>query len=174
MKVTAKLNYLGIAPRKIRLLADLIRGKKMEEARNLLDFTLKRGKIPLRKLLDSAVASAKHNYQLDEKNLYISEIKVDEGPKLKRWRARARGRAMEIQKKTSHITLVLEGKKIKIEEISQKVKEEKKEEKKAEKETKKQLKPKAPTVKKPERTLAPVKSGKERRSWKKIFRRKAF
>jgi len=107
MKVNAKLRYLRIAPRKVRLVADLIRGKKAQDALILLDFCLKRAALPLKKLLQSALANAKNNFQLDEKNLWISEIRVDEAPKLKRWRARARGRAMQIQKKASHITLVL-------------------------------------------------------------------
>ena len=109
MPITAKLNYLRLAPRKARLVANLIRGKAVPQARALLDFSLKRGSLSLKKLLDSAVANAKNDFEVSkEENLYIAKITVDEGPKLKRWRARARGRAMEIQKKTSHITLVLE------------------------------------------------------------------
>jgi len=108
VSVTAKLRYLRIAPRKVRLVADLIRGKTVEEAQTILNFTIKKTAQPLLKLLKSAIASAKHNYQLEESNLYISKITVDEGPKLKRWRARARGMTSEIQKKTSHVTLVLE------------------------------------------------------------------
>lgn len=111
MQIKAQLNYLRIAPRKMRLAADLIRGKKVPEARALLDFSLKKGARPLKKLLDSAVANAKNDFNVDkEENLFISKITVDEGPKLKRWRARARGRAMQIQKKTSHVTLALEQK----------------------------------------------------------------
>ncbi|MDI6591661.1 MAG: 50S ribosomal protein L22 [Patescibacteria group bacterium] len=108
MLITAKLRYLRIAPRKVRLVADLIRGKKVEEAQNILNFTVKRAAKPLLKLLKSAIANAKNNFQLEESNLYISKILVDEGPKYKRWRARARGRADQIQKKTSHLTLVLD------------------------------------------------------------------
>jgi len=107
MEVKAKLNYLRIAPRKIRLVADMIRRKKVEEAQIILGFAKKRGARPLLKLLNSALANAKNNFQLDADNLYISKITVDEGPKLKRWMPRARGRASEIQKKTSHITLIL-------------------------------------------------------------------
>jgi len=108
MAVRAKLNYLRIAPRKIRLVADLIRGKKVEEAQTILSFTTKKAADSLLKLLKSAIANAKHNFQLEEANLFISNILVDEGPKYKRWRARAKGTAYEIQKKTSHITLVLD------------------------------------------------------------------
>ncbi|MEK7519444.1 MAG: 50S ribosomal protein L22 [Patescibacteria group bacterium] len=108
MSVIAKLRYLRIAPRKVRLVTPLIKGKEVNKAEIILKFTVKKAAQPILKLLKSAVASARHNFQLDEKNLYISKITVDEGPKFKRWRARARGRAAEIQKKTSHITLILE------------------------------------------------------------------
>lgn len=108
MQVTAKLRYLRIAPRKVRLVADLIRGKKAEEAKNLLTFTVKKSNLPFLKLLNQALANAKNNFQLDPTNLFISKLTVDEGPKLKRWRARARGQGYEIQKKTSHINLILD------------------------------------------------------------------
>jgi large subunit ribosomal protein L22 len=108
MAVTAKLSYLRIAPRKVRLVADLIRGKKVSQALNLLEFLPKKSSLPILKLLKQAIANAKNNFQMDESNLYISKILVDEGPKLKRWMPRARGEAHEIQKRTSHITLFLE------------------------------------------------------------------
>ena len=101
MVIVAKLRYLRIAPRKVRLVVDLIKGKAIEEAQTILNFTVKKATQPLVKLLNSAVANAKNNFQLEESNLYISRITVDEGPKYKRWRARARGIASEIQKKTS-------------------------------------------------------------------------
>jgi large subunit ribosomal protein L22 len=108
MTVTAKLHHIRIPPRKVRLVANLIRGKKAEEAQTILNFTVKKAARPLLKLLKSAVANAKHNFQApDESNLFIAKIIVDEGSKLKRWRARARGVAGRIQKKTSHVTLVL-------------------------------------------------------------------
>lgn len=107
MQVKAKLNYLRTAPRKVRLVCDIIRGKSVEEAKSILQFGVKKSTLPLEKLLDSAVANANNNFDLKEENLKISEIKVDEGPKLKRWRPRSRGRAMQIQKKTSHVTIVL-------------------------------------------------------------------
>lgn len=108
MAVSAKLRYLRIAPRKVRLVTDLIRKKPVEEAQTLLRFTLKRGVEPISKLLKSAIANAKNNFKLDEKNLYIAKVTVDEGPKYKRFMPRSRGRAFAIQKKTSHITLILE------------------------------------------------------------------
>jgi len=107
MIVAAKLNYLRIAPRKVRLLADLVRGKSVGEARTVLRFTIKKGTQPLLKLLNSAAANAKNNLKLNEADLFISKIEVNEGPKYKRWRPRARGQAYEIQKKTSHINLFL-------------------------------------------------------------------
>lgn len=107
MEVKAKLNYLRIAPRKTRLVADLVRGKTVEEAQTILNFTVKRGNTPIVKLLNTAIASAKENFQVDKSNLYIAKIFIDEAPMLKRWRARSRGRAYGIKKRASHITLVL-------------------------------------------------------------------
>lgn len=107
MPAVAKLKYLRVAPRKMRLVADLIRGKSVEEAKTILNFTNKKAAFVLTKLLKSAIANAK-NLGLEEKNLFISKITVDEGPKYKRWMPRARGAASEIQKKTSHITLILD------------------------------------------------------------------
>lgn len=104
MKSTAKLRYLRMAPRKVRLVADLIRGKKVVEAQTMLRFTPKRAAEPILKILHSAVVSC----EVEESNLYIAKVIVDEGPKLKRYRARARGAAYPIQKKTSHITIMLD------------------------------------------------------------------
>ena len=106
-EIFAKLRHLRIAPRKVRLAADMIRGKSASQALIILKHTPKRAARPMAKLLQSAIANAKNNFQLNEDNLYIFKLLVDEGPKLKRWRPRAMGRAYEIQKKTSHITLVL-------------------------------------------------------------------
>lgn len=130
MLSSVKLKYLRIAPRKVRLVADSIRGKRTEEAKDVLRFTLKKGADPLLKLLNSAIANAKNNFQADPNNLYISEILVDEGPKYKRWRPRARGQAYPIQKKTSHIILSLseieKGKKVELKkEKKEKIKKEK-------------------------------------------------
>jgi len=172
MKASAKLSYIRIAPRKMRLLADLVRNKKVDRAMVLLDFNLKKGGIPLKKLLAQAIANAKDNSesgkQLDSSFLYISKITVDEGPKLKRWRARARGRAARIHKKTSHITLTLD-------EIKGKKKVKKvvsKEDKKEEKEVKIVEKKKIKTFK-PEKKekFKPV---KEIKGSKRVFRRKSF
>lgn len=171
MPVKAKLRYLRIAPRKVRLVADLIRGKSVEEAQTILNFTVKKAAEPLLKLLKSAVANAKNNFRLDESNLYISKITVDEGPKYKRWMPRARGQAYEIQKKTSHITIFLDelskGKESKIK--TKQIKKEKPEikeigEVKEEKEKEKKIKTKPIEVLKP----------KTEKGIRKFFRRKAF
>jgi len=108
MPITAKLNNLHIAPRKVRLVADSIRKKTVKEAENILNFITKRAALPMIKLIKSAVANAKNISGLDESNLYISRITVDEGPKMKKWMPRARGSPSPIQKKTSHITLFLD------------------------------------------------------------------
>ena len=107
MEVKVQLNNLRIAPRKSREVVDLIRGKQVAQARTMLEFTVKRAAHPILKLLNSAVASASHDFKLKESDLYVSKITVDEGPKLKRWHAMSRGRAYPIMKRTSRITLVL-------------------------------------------------------------------
>ncbi len=108
MAVTVKLKYLRIAPRKVRIIADMIRQKTIGEAESQLEFVVKKAARPLKKLLDSATASAKNNLHIEKSNLYISKIVVDEGPTLKRHRPRARGRFFQILKRSSHITLTLE------------------------------------------------------------------
>ena len=107
MIVKASLNNLRVSPRKVRLVSDLIRGKKVDLAQAILEMIVKRAARPLSKLLHSAVADAENNFHLDKDNLYISKIVVNEGRKLKRWRARSRGQAFNIQKKTSNIILEL-------------------------------------------------------------------
>lgn len=164
MAVIAKLKYLHIAPRKVRLIADLIRGKKVSEALTQLEFLSKAAAQPIAKLLRSAVANAKHNFQLEEVNLFISKIVVDEGPKFKRWQARARGRVSEIQKKTSHLTVILE-------EIEKKPKKVKKE-RKTEEAEKAEKTPRIERLKlRPEKETP---KPKIERGIKRIFKRKAF
>lgn len=129
----AKLRYLRTSPRKIRLLIDLIRGMKVDEAIAQLENSQKNAATPVLKLLKSAVANAIHNEDLDEKTLVVKTACVDKGPMLKRWMPRAMGRAAAIHKHTSHITIILEGeekegkKKVKKEEIAEEVKTETKE-----------------------------------------------
>ena len=108
MQVIAQLNNLRIAPRKVRLVANLIKKSSVLSAQAQLKFQIKKAALPILKLLKSGVASAVNNFNLSPENLYISNVLVDEGPKLKRFRARAFGRAGAIHKKTSHITLILE------------------------------------------------------------------
>ena len=175
MKAKAKLGNLRIAPRKVRLVADLVRRKTVEEAQTVLSFTVKRAAPHLKKLLDSAVANAKNNLEMDPSNLYISKVIVDEGPKFKRWRARAMGRAGAIEKKTSHITIVLsEIKKSVKKKIVKKTKGMKKVEPRI---GKKKIEKKDKIVKekkeKFKREMEVVKPKVKRRA-KRVFRRKAF
>lgn len=164
MPVIAKLRYLRIAPRKVRLVADSIRGKSAEEAQTILRFTIKKAGQPLLKLLKQALANARNNFQLDETNLYISKITVDEGPKYKRWRARARGRAAAIQKKTSHVTLILD-------EIAKKPKKIKK----AKRTEKVEKIEKIEKIEKPKfRPEKEIPRPKIEKGTRRIFRRKAF
>jgi ribosomal protein L22 len=105
--VRAKARYVRVAPRKARLVADQIRGMPVTEARTLLEFSTRGAARDLQRLLDSAAANAEANHDLIADDLRISEVYVDEGPTLKRWRARARGRATRIDKKTSHLSVAL-------------------------------------------------------------------
>ena len=106
-EVSAKLSRFKSSASKIRLLADQIRGKKVDEALDILIFSPKSGSRNLKKLLESAIHSAENNYGLDIDTLYISHISVDEALIMKRIRARARGRADRIEKKSCHINLKL-------------------------------------------------------------------
>ena len=103
----ATLRRLRMAPRKVRLVADVIRGKKVEDALNILNFSPKAAAKPLAKVLKSAVANAdvKGGYDLDR--LIVKTATVDEGPTWRRWLPRAMGRATRIRKRTSHVTLIL-------------------------------------------------------------------
>lgn len=107
MNVTAKLNNVRISPRKVRLVAGLVRGMRVEQARTQMQFLMKKSALPMVKLIDSAIANAKHNYKMNPENLYISAITVNEGPTLKRGMPRARGSVFTIRKRTSHIALTL-------------------------------------------------------------------
>ena len=108
MEYKFHLNNLRIAPRKVRLVANLIKKSSVISAQASLKFQSKKAALPILKLLKSAVSSAANNFNLSSENLYIANIFVDEGQKLKRFRPRAFGRAGAIHKKTSHITLILE------------------------------------------------------------------
>jgi large subunit ribosomal protein L22 len=106
-EVTAKLRFLRMGPRKVRLVVDMIRGKKVLRALDILSVLPKRAALPILKLLNSAVANAKHNHSLAVEDLKVAEIYVDGGPVLKRSMPKAHGRATPIRERTSHINLVL-------------------------------------------------------------------
>ncbi len=104
----AELTNYRQSPRKVRLLADLVRGKKVPEAMMMLNFTDKRAAGPIKKLIASAAANAEANNNLSAGNLLIKEIRVDKGTVLKRYFPRARGRATLLRKRNSHVKVVLE------------------------------------------------------------------
>jgi len=108
--ITAKLTYLRISPRKVRLVANLVKGLDVEEAEKQLKFLTQRAARPILKLLNSAVANAQHNANLAKESLYVVNVIVEPGPSLKRWRPRAMGRATPIMKRTSHLTVLLDQK----------------------------------------------------------------
>jgi large subunit ribosomal protein L22 len=105
--VRARVRYVRVAARKARLVADQVRGLPVPEAQTLLEFSSRAAARDLAKLIRSAAANAENNHELVADDLRIAEIRVDEGPTLKRWRARARGRATRIEKKTCHVSVVL-------------------------------------------------------------------
>jgi len=129
MPITAKLRYLRISPRKVRLVTDLIKGLTVEKAERQLRFLTKKAARPILKLLNSAVANAQNDANLTKENLKVAKVIVGSGPVLKRWRARAMGRAAPIMKRTSHITLILNEKESVLSREDKKIKREPTEEK---------------------------------------------
>ncbi|KHF33828.1 50S ribosomal protein L22 [Paenibacillus sp. P1XP2] len=107
MEAKAHARSVRIAPRKVKLVVDLIRGKQVGEAIAILRHTPKSASLVVEKLLNSAIANAEHNYSMDINNLVVSQVYVNQGPTMKRFRPRAMGRASRINKRTSHITLVV-------------------------------------------------------------------
>jgi large subunit ribosomal protein L22 len=107
MQVKAQARYVRVTPSKARRVVDLIRGLHVEEARRVLQFTPRSAALTVRKVLDSAVANAEHNHNLDSDGLFVETAFVDEGPTLKRFRPRALGRAYRVRKRTSHITVIV-------------------------------------------------------------------
>lgn len=105
MQTQAVLKFVRLSPQKARLVADLVRGKKVDEAINTLKFSNQRAAGILKKVLESAIANAENNNGADVDELKVSEIFVDEGPVMKRISPRAKGRADRISKRTSHITI---------------------------------------------------------------------
>ena len=105
MQVSATLKYARISPQKCRLVADAIRGKSVAGAKQILELMPKKGALLLKKVLDSAIANAEHNNAADIDELRVSTVFVNEAPRLRRFRASAKGRASPRQKRSSHITI---------------------------------------------------------------------
>ena len=105
LEVPAKLKYIKVSAQKCRLVADQIRGLSVEKAMNLLAYSPKKSSVILKSVLSSAIANAEHNEGLDIDELFISTVCVDEGPTMKRFRARAKGRGNRILKRSCHVTV---------------------------------------------------------------------
>lgn len=105
MQVVAKLRYARISPQKCRLVADMIRGRPVDDALKTLNFTPKKAAHIVRKVLESAIANAEHNHGADIDELKVHAIQVDEAPTFRRYRARAKGRGARIIKRNSHVTI---------------------------------------------------------------------
>jgi large subunit ribosomal protein L22 len=181
MKVTAKLKNLRISPRKVRIVANVIKNMNVDDAIAELSNLIKKSSGIVEKLLKSAIANGENNYGLDRSNLYVYDIQVGEGTTLKRWLPRAYGRASSILKRSSHITITLEerieGKNRKTkEQLEKERKKNEQEKKKMEKEImeersdEKKKESKAPLI---DKVLEEKKSGGEKGWAKKIFRRKS-
>lgn len=110
MEAKAILKYARISPRKVMIVLDLIRGKQIDEAAAILKYTPNKASYIVGKLLNSAIANAENNFNMNRDKLYVSKAYADQGPTLKRYLPRAHGRADVIRKRASHITLVLEEK----------------------------------------------------------------
>lgn len=130
-KVKAKLKNLRVSPRKVRVSADMVRGCDVNEAIFRLENTVKKANEPIKKLIESAIANARNNFDLNVDDLIVSDIQVGEGITMKRWTPRAYGRATQILKRSSHVYLTLEADKAKAKTKEEKEKEA--EEKKVEK-----------------------------------------
>ncbi len=108
MEAKATAKYVRISPRKARIVAEIIKGKPIEDALNILKYTPKKAAKIINKVLNSALANAEENYSLDVDNLYVKQVRVDGGPSWKRIQPRAMGRAYRILKRTSHITVIVD------------------------------------------------------------------
>ncbi len=107
MEVAAKLKHARISPQKCRLVADQVRGLPVERALEVLSFSPKKASELIKKVLESAIANAEHNEGADIDELKVKTIFIDQGPTMRRWRARAKGRVNHIIKRTSHITVMV-------------------------------------------------------------------
>lgn len=110
MEAKAIARYIRISPKKVREVVDIIRGKDVNEALAILRYVPKRASLPVAKVIKSAAANAEHNYNMDRDRLYIAAAYVDQGPTIKRWQARAMGRADIVRSRTSHITIIVKEK----------------------------------------------------------------
>ena len=107
MEIKAKVKHIHMSPRKVRLVVNVIRGWEVNKALDQLKFINKWAAKPIIKLINSAIANANNNYEIAKDNLYIKEIRVDEGATIHRWMPKAHGRATPIRKRTSHVYIVL-------------------------------------------------------------------
>ena len=110
MEAKAVAKFVRIAPRKVRVVMDLVRGKNVADAYAVLKFTPKAGADVVEKVLRSAVANAENNFEMDMEKLYVKTAFVDQGPTMKRIHPRSRGQAFKILKRTSHVTIVVDEK----------------------------------------------------------------
>jgi large subunit ribosomal protein L22 len=108
MAATARVRHVRMSPRKMRVIANLVRGRRVDYAMNLLKLMPKKAAFVLRKLLVSAVANAEHQGQQDVDQLVVKDCSIDNGPILKRWMPRAMGRAARVQHRTSHVTITVD------------------------------------------------------------------
>ena len=120
MQITAKAKYIRMSPKKIRLVADVVRGLEIKDALTQLRFINKQAALPLAKLLNSVIANAENNSKLKKDTLYVKKIVVNGGPTLSRWRPRAYGRAGMIRKRSAHIEVTLDEKSAGAEKIATK------------------------------------------------------
>lgn len=112
MEAKAIARYVRISPRKVRVVVDLVRGKRVDEALAILRHTPKRAAEVVGKVIKSAAANAEHNLDMAKDNLYVAEAYVDQGPTLKRFHPRQRGQAFPILKRSSHVTVVVREKEV--------------------------------------------------------------
>jgi len=110
MEIKVQLRNLRMAPRKVRLVVDVVRGLPVAKAETQLYYMSRQAAVPVLKLMRSAVANAEHNYKLDPSTLFIKRIEVNDGLTLKRWQPKAMGRATPIRQRASHVTLILDTK----------------------------------------------------------------
>lgn len=184
MEVKAKGKYLKMSSKKMRLVADLVRGMDSKEALDYLSFSPHKAARFINKILNSAIANAEHNFDLKKENLFVKEIFVNQGPTLKRWRPRAFGRAGQIRKRSSHLEIILGEKipssetkpaKTKIKEpIIEPISKDKIEDKKPVKEKEEEILSRPQEKHSPKPTQDQTKSKGFGGTLKKVFRRKSI